>query len=114
MSIFDKLFKRKNKDKESAAAKGKQPNFIPQKHLAEQLQVGMSLDEIVHILGPHTASIGGGEVVSKAQNIGAIIQGSLINMMSGKTFMKWDRPEGIYELVIENNRLASIFTVPDK
>jgi len=28
MSVFDKLFKRKNRDKESAASKGKQPKFI--------------------------------------------------------------------------------------
>jgi hypothetical protein len=114
MSIFDKLFNKKNRGKESADSKDKQPKFIPQKHLAEQLQVGMSLDEIVRILGPSTASIGGGEVVSMTQDIGATIPGALGNMMGCKTFMEWERPEGIYKLVIENNRLARIFTVPDK
>lgn len=114
MSIFDKLFNKKNRGKESADFKEKQPKFIPQKHLTEQLQVGMSLDEIVRILGPCTASIGGGEVVSMTQDIGATIPGALGNIMGGKTFMEWDRPEGIYKLVIENNRLARIFTVPDK
>ena len=114
MIIFDKLFKRKNRSKESADSKGKQPIFVPKKHLAEQLQVGMTLDEIVRILGPSTASIGGGEVVSMTQDIGATTPGSLGNMMVGKMFMEWDRPEGIYKLVIENDRLARIFTVPDK
>lgn len=85
-----------------------------EEHLAEQLEVGMSLDEIVDILGPPTVSMGGGEVVNMTQNVGASGSGSLVNMMGGKTFTEWDKPEGIYKLVIENNRLARIFSVPDK
>jgi len=85
-----------------------------QENLAELLQVGMSLSEIIDILGPPTASMGGGQVVDITENIGDSISSSLRNMMSGKMFMEWDRPEGIYKLVIENNRLANIFTAPGK
>lgn len=84
-----------------------------QENRAGQLHVGMPYDEIVNILGQPTASMGGNEVVDVTQNVGAEVPGPLANMMGSKTFMEWNTPEGIYKLVIENNKLANIFIVPD-
>ena len=86
----------------------------PQKNLPGQMQVGMSYEEIVNILGQPTASMGGNEVVNATQNARAEIPGSLVNMMGNKTFMEWDTPNGMYKLVIENNKLANIFMIPEK
>lgn len=74
----------------------------------------MSYEEIVNILGQPTASMGGNEVVNATQNARAEIPGSLVNMMGNKTFMEWDTPNGMYKLVIENNKLANIFMIPEK
>lgn len=84
-----------------------------QENRAGQLQVGMSYEEIVSILGQPTASMRGNEVLDVTQNVGAEVSNSLANMTGTKTFMQWDTPEGIYRLVIENNILVNIFMVPE-
>ena len=94
--------------------KNKQDELVQQENISDKLQMGMSLNEINRILGPSTASMGGDEVISITKHTGATMHGSPEKMMGGKTFMQWDRPEGTYKLVIENNKLARIFSKPEK
>ncbi len=81
--------------------------------VGELLKVGMPLNKIIELLGPPSRSIGGTDVVSMTKNIGASISSSATGMMGGKIFMEWDRPEGLYKLVIEDGKLARIYSAPE-
>ncbi len=78
-----------------------------------RLRVGMSLNEIINVLGPPTGSMGGSDVLNQAGNEGSNFSASIENMIGAKTFMNWDRPEGTYRLVIENGRLSQIYSAPE-
>lgn len=80
----------------------------------EKLPIGMPLIKIIQLLGPPTAGMEGGDVMASLKNTGADISGalSLSGAMHGKQFMEWERPEGKYQLVIENGKLARIFSAP--
>ena len=80
------------------------------RQVGKLLEVGMPLGKIVELLGPPSGSMGGADVVNKIRNMGASISPLA---MRGKTFMEWDRPEGLYKLVIEDGILARIYSAPE-
>jgi hypothetical protein len=83
--------------------------------VSKSLIVGMPLAEIIEILGPPSGSIGGTDVIRNTLKAGATIHSSTtaMNMMTQKTFMEWNRPEGRYRLVIENGLLARVYSAPE-
>ncbi len=68
-----------------------------------QLREGMSLDEIIGLLGQPTSSAGGDD----------IMPGFGSGRLSGRAWYTWKRPEGTYTLTIQDGRLANIQNAPD-
>jgi hypothetical protein len=81
--------------------------------IRRELKPGISLSEVITLLGPPSRSIDGPGVINYTKNFGASIPSTLINSMAGKIFMEWHRPEGFYRIVIENGKLSRIYDAPD-
>jgi hypothetical protein len=77
-------------------------------NLGDKLHMGMPFDEIVRLLGEPTGINPGTEMIeSGPRHIIAVPDKTRI-LLENTKYCMWKRPEGIYLLVIEYEKLARI------
>lgn len=72
----------------------------------DRLRIGMSLDEIVALLGTPASSADASDVLAGAP------AGSPPRALNGRAWYTWRLPEGVYVLTIQDGRLAGIQNAP--
>lgn len=78
--------------------------------LSKQLRLGMSLNEVENILGPHSSQTTAGEVMGMFANVAGFANSN--SSLSNKKYITWRRPEGNYELVFSGDVLVNLYSVP--
>ncbi len=81
------------------------------KSLVKKLRVGMTMKELVDILGNPSGTNPGSEMLGP----NVIFGGSQHELESLKRtlYAVWHRPEGVYMLVLLDNRLKEIHSAPN-
>lgn len=78
--------------------------------IRDTLRLGMSREELIELLGPPTVTKSLEEILSNKKFV--VFDGSESGI-SGAECAIWDRPEGLYQLVIKEQKLTKIYSCPD-
>lgn len=118
MGFFDKLLRKLPRGSRgnlqtsvpsvgSPMATGPEPRAKP---MTEKLQVGMTMQELVQLLGQPYGTNPGSEVLRGV--VGISSESEIRDQLSRTLYSMWRRPEGDYLLVLVDNRLAKIYSAP--
>jgi len=78
--------------------------------LRQQVRVGMSLDEVIDVLGEPSAHLGGGALLGLFGSVSG--SASAISSISQKEYYTWRRPEGEWRLIFVGEKLVEVNSTP--
>lgn len=80
------------------------------RRIRDTLRLGMFRDELIELLGPPMVTRSLTDISSNQEFV--VTEGDE-SYMSGSELALWDRPEGEYKLVIQEQKLTEIYSCPD-
>jgi hypothetical protein len=83
---------------------------IMSKKISDQLFVGMPISKIIELLGEPGAKSSGGELLGAFRQVSG--SSSALSNLARKEYWMWKRPEGEYQLIIEDGKLSQIHSTP--
>jgi hypothetical protein len=81
-------------------------------NLGDKLYIGMPLHEIISLLGEPSGVNLGSEMLQPGPRHTVVMSAKMRSELSKTKYYLWRRPEGIYALVLVNDKLARIHMKP--
>ena len=108
MGIFDQFKKKKEEQNINVSNSGRKTT---KKMPGEKLYIGMPFKEIVNLLGKPSGINPGTEMIEGPGSV--VASARTVSQLARTKYCMWKCPEGIYLLVIENDKLARIHSRPE-
>ena len=80
--------------------------------MGDRLYIGMPIQEIITLLGKPNGVNPGTEMLEAGPSSTVVASDEMRSELSKTMYYLWKRPEGMYALVIVNNKLARIHMQP--
>lgn len=80
--------------------------------LGDKLYEGMPIQEIISLLGTPSGVNPGEEMLQTGSGSSVVVSDGLRSELMKTMYYLWKRPEGIYALVIVNDKLPRIYMKP--
>jgi hypothetical protein len=80
--------------------------------LGDRLYIGMRIQEIVSLLGSPTGINPGTEMLEGSSCSKTVVSDKMRSELSKTMYYLWKRPEGMYALVIVDDKLAKVYVKP--
>jgi hypothetical protein len=80
--------------------------------IVEKLRIGMTMQELVQLLGQPSNTNPGNEILGGQVTGISTSPGDMRDQLSRTLFAAWNRPEGIYMLTLVDDRLDHIYRAP--
>jgi hypothetical protein len=86
------------------------------KRIRQELRVGMTMDELVELLGPPKRARSGAELLGTFRNVSIMTSDAAgaFSRLGGRRYCVWERPEGRYQLIVEGGKLVKIHSRPPR
>jgi len=107
----DQADKRARRDRETEERRGHEEA----RGIQRQLRVGMSMAEVIELLGQPNSGRSGAELLGAFGDTSIVSAdpSRLLSRLGGRRYCVWERPEGRYQLIVEGDRLVQIYSCPD-